>query len=203
MQKFKSFSVYGLFGTKDIHIPFNDNTLILIGENGIGKTQLLNIFYYTLTKNFIKLSEFIFTQIKIEFSEGKIDIHRNEIEKYMTDVYRHPMIKEIIELIGVPAFESLRSEILMRNTRGTARMRTSELISGHPAFLKLKQIGPIDYIIDIVSEMEFDGHGKKGRKNDLTSKLEDWSKTTDKYLNGTTILYFPTFRMLSEKLIFY
>ena len=35
----KSFSVYGLFGKDDVHIPFDETTKILIGENGIGKTS--------------------------------------------------------------------------------------------------------------------------------------------------------------------
>ena len=55
----KSFSVFGLFGTDDVHIPFDENVKILIGENGLGKTQVLNLFYYTLTRKFFKLSEFL------------------------------------------------------------------------------------------------------------------------------------------------
>ena len=44
----KSFSIYGLFGTQDVHIDFDENIKIIIGENGLGKTQLLNIIYYLL-----------------------------------------------------------------------------------------------------------------------------------------------------------
>ena len=56
----KRFSIYSFFGTDDVHIPFDENIKILIGENGLGKTQVLNIFYYTLTRNFSKLNEFVF-----------------------------------------------------------------------------------------------------------------------------------------------
>jgi hypothetical protein len=31
----KSFSVYGLFRTNDVHIPFDENIKILVGENEI------------------------------------------------------------------------------------------------------------------------------------------------------------------------
>ncbi|MFO0140714.1 MAG: ATP-binding protein, partial [Aphanizomenon sp.] len=65
----KSFSVYGLFGTDDIHIPFDENIKILVGENGIGKTQVLNLFYYTLTRNFFRLDEFSFDQLILEFND--------------------------------------------------------------------------------------------------------------------------------------
>ncbi len=41
----KSFSIYGLFGTNDVHVPFDENIKILVGENGLGKTQVLDILY--------------------------------------------------------------------------------------------------------------------------------------------------------------
>lgn len=75
----KSFSVYGLFGKDDVHIAFDENIKILIGENGIGKTQILNIFYYSLTRNFSKLSEFPFDKIEILFDSKFISIEHQEI----------------------------------------------------------------------------------------------------------------------------
>ena len=42
--KIKLFEIIGLFGTDDVSIPFNDNYKILIGENGLGKTQVLIMF---------------------------------------------------------------------------------------------------------------------------------------------------------------
>lgn len=47
----ESFEVIGLFGTDDVSIPFKDTVKILIGENRIGKTQGLNLLYYTITEN--------------------------------------------------------------------------------------------------------------------------------------------------------
>lgn len=35
----KSFTINGLFGTTNLTIPFDDKVTILIGENGLGKTQ--------------------------------------------------------------------------------------------------------------------------------------------------------------------
>ncbi|POZ49826.1 AAA family ATPase [Methylovulum psychrotolerans] len=76
----KSFSVYGLFGTSDVHIPFDENIKILVGENGLGKTQVLNILYYTLTQNFLKLSEFYFERLVLRFSESDADAIEINIE---------------------------------------------------------------------------------------------------------------------------
>jgi predicted ATP-binding protein involved in virulence len=73
----KSFSIYGLFGTTDVHIPLDEPVKILVGENGLGKTQVLNLFYYTLTQKFSKLAEFYFDKLVLTFANGKIFEFKN------------------------------------------------------------------------------------------------------------------------------
>jgi predicted ATP-binding protein involved in virulence len=87
----KSFSIYGLFGTSDVHIPFDENIKILVGENGLGKTQVLNILYYTLTQNFSKLSEFYFERLVLQFlgsDADVIEINKKKLNKSL--VYHLP-----------------------------------------------------------------------------------------------------------------
>jgi len=72
LNNIKSFTVIGLFGTNNVTIPFKDGVKILIGENGLGKTQVLNLFYYTLERNFFRLGEFNFDKIILEFETIKI-----------------------------------------------------------------------------------------------------------------------------------
>ncbi|MFM7368923.1 MAG: AAA family ATPase, partial [Sphaerospermopsis kisseleviana] len=45
----KSFSINGLFGYKDMKIPFDKEAVILIAENGSGKTTILNALYYSIS----------------------------------------------------------------------------------------------------------------------------------------------------------
>ncbi len=68
----KSFSIYGLFGYKNITIPFAKQTIILIAENGAGKTTILNALYYTLSKQFEKLKQIDYQSIKIKCLSGEI-----------------------------------------------------------------------------------------------------------------------------------
>ncbi|MDD1475065.1 hypothetical protein MEO41_27905 [Dolichospermum sp. ST_sed4] len=98
----KSFSVYGLFGTEEnVIIPFNDNIKILIGENGIGKTQILNIFYYTLTRNFFKLGEFNFDKLILEFRDKKsIKISKSSVDELIKEIYENPIVKDFIDEVG-------------------------------------------------------------------------------------------------------
>lgn len=43
------FKVSKLFGQNDIALKFRDNMLILVGENGSGKTTILRIMYLFLS----------------------------------------------------------------------------------------------------------------------------------------------------------
>ena len=51
----KQFAIIGLFGYKDIDITFNNKVMIVIGENGFGKTSILNALTYTLKGDWEKL----------------------------------------------------------------------------------------------------------------------------------------------------
>ena len=70
--KVKRISVKGLFHAFDHEIRFNDSGIaIIIGENGIGKTTLLQIINSIFTKKFDFLFSIDFDQIEIFFSKIK------------------------------------------------------------------------------------------------------------------------------------
>ena len=76
--KIRSISVKGLFHSFDHEIRFNDSGIaIIIGENGIGKTTLLQIINSIFTKNFDFLFTIDFNQIEIFFSKIKWSITKD------------------------------------------------------------------------------------------------------------------------------
>lgn len=68
MSPIQKFAIDGLFGYKDVSIVFNDNILIVIGENGFGKTSILNALTYTLQGCWKKLLNIKFVGIHIEIA---------------------------------------------------------------------------------------------------------------------------------------
>lgn len=111
--KIKSFEIFGLFGTDDVKIPFKDSVKILIGENGLGKTQVLNLFYFTLTKNFFRLSEYHFKKLVLTFSNNnRVEIAKEEVDELVDKVYKHPFIRELIHKLGYSKFETFRNKFL-------------------------------------------------------------------------------------------
>lgn len=70
--KLKSFRVEKLFKTFDHEIKINNTTgiTIVIGENGIGKTVILEMIEAIFNKRFIYLNQVVFDCIYIEFTDG-------------------------------------------------------------------------------------------------------------------------------------
>ena len=79
----KSFSINGLFGFKDVEIPFDKEAEILIAENGSGKTTILNILYYSISCKFHKLSTVEFRSVVLKFASGvTVEIEKSDLNSF-------------------------------------------------------------------------------------------------------------------------
>lgn len=67
----KSFEIQGLFGYKNILLDFQSNVKILVGENGFGKTTILNALYYLLKADYSNLQRIKFSVIRIAFDDSR------------------------------------------------------------------------------------------------------------------------------------
>lgn len=85
MITFKEIEIIGLFGETDILIPIKDNRLILVGYNGIGKSTILNMFYYFISQQWSKLNELDFSRISIRVrnKNRKLTIERLDLEEFV------------------------------------------------------------------------------------------------------------------------
>ncbi|MFN0048898.1 MAG: AAA family ATPase [Cytophagales bacterium] len=188
--KIQSFEIIGLFGTDDIKIPFKDPVKILIGENGLGKTQVLNLFYFTLTKNFFRLSEYNFTNLTITFSNNKkIEISKKQVDELVDKMYKHPMVKELINEIGFSQFEMLRNKFF-KDRKNWHRLEDNYMRSNTRVGRKF----PIHHVFRVFEELEMNEHKHSNVhfdkcKKDISSELK-----------GLEILYFPTYRRVEEDL---
>lgn len=66
----KAVTIYGLFGKTDVSLRFDKTVNIYIGENGLGKTTILNCIYYLLLGEFEKMVSLPFNDIKVEFTDN-------------------------------------------------------------------------------------------------------------------------------------
>lgn len=183
----KSFSIRGLFGTTDVKIPFDSKVKILIGENGIGKTQVLNMLYYTLNKNFERLIEFSFKELEIKFIDNeKVVISRKELEQ----LFEHPDVQRLITRIGWDKF------LEMRNSVSNLKSPNLEL-RRNPIFRKMLDDFPTSQSMILRA---FDSFFENGQSNIFNASLNRKGETIDNYFKDYQILYFPTYRRVEEDL---
>ena len=180
----KSFSVYGLFGTHYVHIPFDENIKILIGENGLGKTQVLNIFYYTLCRKFEKLIEYPFDKLTLKFSDN------NEISINKPTYFKDPVAIELINKIGIQNFIDLKELSKKISLTSIIEVRNNSF------FKKIIDDLPFSpsTVLDVLR--------RASDENDdlFSANIKIWEQEITNRLNGIEIMYFPTYRRVEEDL---
>ena len=93
--------IIGLFGRYDVKVSLDNQVNIFIGENGLGKTTILNCVYYILEKKFLKLLKIRFSEIQVKFRD-ETSLYRvsiEDIEDYKNKKNIYPLeLFEIKEL---------------------------------------------------------------------------------------------------------
>lgn len=80
------FRVVGLRGRQEIKATIRNNTLVLVGENGSGKTTFLRIMFYFLSGRFSSLMQFEFSYISATISKKNYRVNRKDFEKSFSGV---------------------------------------------------------------------------------------------------------------------
>lgn len=85
MKNISTVKIRKLFGYYDFDIVFQDNSLILIGENGSGKTTIMNMLFYFITKQWDELIAMQFDTISLKivgYAQEMVLTHK-ELSEYM------------------------------------------------------------------------------------------------------------------------
>lgn len=185
----KSFSIDGLFGFKDIKIPFEKEAVILIAENGSGKTTILNALYYSIYCKFDKLSTIDFNSIILEFASGvSVEIEKSDLDSfYQSDIFE--LLAFLRPFLPSREIDLLRREIRKNPSSEGVRRRLVELTNRYG-------LPPSKYsdILDVI-----DVNLRSDNRIELKGKIDKITKTIKENLNES-ILYFPTYRRIEEDL---
>ncbi len=77
--KIDSIQIDGLFNKHDIRLSIADNALVLVGPNGLGKSTVLNIVHYTLTKQWDLLQNLPFQSVSIGINGETITLNTDAL----------------------------------------------------------------------------------------------------------------------------
>jgi len=186
----KSFAINGLFGFKDVAIPFDKEALILIAENGSGKTTILNTLYYSISCKFDKLSTVEFESVVLEFTSGdRVEIKKSDLLNswYDPDILDFDTLSFIRRSLPIREINRLQRESRESSSSESAR-RMLELIDTGRI--------PSKAWSSLVEEWALT-RGEK--KIEQKSKIDTIRATIQENLNES-VLFFPTYRRIEEDL---
>jgi energy-coupling factor transporter ATP-binding protein EcfA2 len=82
------FQIIRLHGNKNIDVKIDENTLILVGENGSGKTTFLRILFHFLSGHWLSLAQFRFDSIVATIDGKEYRINHKDLSKNLQKVDR-------------------------------------------------------------------------------------------------------------------
>jgi len=192
MNRIKLFKITELFGYQNVTLRFKDEVLILMGENGLGKTSILNSLYFVLTQKWKKLSQISFNTISLEIDDQEIHIDKKQLLWYLETKgdKRHQRNRHLRnELREAIDLEELNNYI---NNFEHPESEEHRVIY---QFLKLNRPkinlnAPLGMMAEIMIQLR--------REPDMAS----FSQTLEylEYCEKINILYFPTYRRVEEEL---
>jgi len=190
MIKFDEISITGLFGRFNVSLPIMDNRIIIVGHNGIGKSTVLNAFYYVISSQWEKLREIHFESLKIRAGRRVIAIER----EWLLDMELH-FRRSALEWHDHTLSSSSLSRIASRLTKQDLKMLSATRIP-------ISSMRSIANRISVpMSAMEELSYNLRREMIDFSDSFHPKLKETEDYFDDNLegrILYLPTYRRIEK-----
>lgn len=193
--KLKLFEITNLFNQFNVSLPLDEKVNIFLGENGMGKTTILNCLYYVLSGNIEKLNNIIFDSISLTFVDGeKFSIDYNDISSYVEDyMYGNPPYRrrkvQFESLFTIKELENISKLFGERANEEELKkyyFRVSDMF-GMPPSMARRELERY-----IVQQFQKNMTTKADFNKVITFKKNVSEKIDEE------ILYFPTYRRIEE-----
>lgn len=185
--------IYGLFGRYNIEIPFDKEVNIYIGENGLGKTTILNCIYFVLEGKFSKLVNIQFDEIRVKFKNNQeFRLIKADFRDYVYNKSDRVYNKFLID------HEILDNEIdniVIRSDKLDSNIELDYLVHEYASKMEV----PISFARSKIFEyyenrlLNYSSSRKKGNKNNVL----DFSKAKKENITER-IIYLPTYRRIED-----
>lgn len=179
MAQITRFEIKKLHGFRDYDLRLKDNTLILVGENGAGKTTVLHLFYYLLSGQWNSMAKYQFEFVRITIDSKLHTLHYADIEKSLKNI-DHRVLRRL------PPRVREHFLFLLGQTEGG-------LVTGELKMLCDRYDIPLHFLLNELDLFEHDSKTKEALA--LKQALSGIQKSLKAQL-----LYLPTYRRIEQEL---
>ena len=184
----ENFSVKGLFGKKDVNLSFENRVQIYVGENGFGKTTVLNLLYYLLSFKFEEMLKINFVSVSIQIKKKTYDFTKTQIRAYVErdipQYRRSPYVRHYLTILKPSDIRELKKIIDNSLTDRIVKIRA---VADYLRMISRN-------ITNISSGEQYDAVVQAIASKEKTDKFDTYIDSV-KDLNYK-ILYFPTYRRI-------
>lgn len=190
----KKFAIKKLYGTTDVELNIKDGVNIFVGENGIGKTTILNLLHAFITTDIRKMCDVKYDEVIIEFSSHKYKFKSENIIKILSSLTIDDRYYSRKRMVYGKLSDSIIKLVAELSDEDLKKFESSDSLSTYREyFLKKKN----NYYID-----EFSVYEIEIVRNLIVSQayktIQDLIKLKENL--NFEILYFPTFRRIETDL---
>lgn len=191
--------IFGLFGRYNVEIPFYKQVNIFIGENGLGKTTILNCIYFVLEKKFSELLKIQFSEIKIRFQNNPklYKVSFSGIQEYLESKNTRPfqyMRNDDFYLDHVIS-DRIKRGTLIYDDAGYQENKIENIIYELANDLDIPSFIIRNKVMQIINGRE-ELVGKSKRKKNVRDVIELIKAISENITNR--IIYLPTYRRIED-----
>lgn len=176
----QEFEIIELFGYKNIRIVFKHNTLIVIGENGFGKTSILNALYFLITHSYKRLLDIKFAALRLMIDNQEFCFERNLIEQYASYINRRNDDEHSI------------IDFVRRNTDNRVFLKAVDLINENKRKEFYQFVNNDEFLKTIPANVLFQEFFTWNEQTKAFKDIQVMENLINSY--GYTVLFYPTYR---------
>jgi predicted ATPase len=181
------FQIDGLHGrNRTIDIPIRDNRLVLVGENGTGKSTVANLLYYVLTQQWRRITEYRFTAIQVQSADSQFRVTHEDVETLAA--YKNVQINPELRSRYPPSVLRQVAHVVANETL-FAELEGEMLVERIAEMTRSSRARAQQLILDISTSQ---GAKLKKALTEELRRLESWS--------FGQFLYLPTYRRIEQDL---
>lgn len=188
--RIKLFEIKNLFNQFNVKLPLDERINIFLGENGMGKTTILNCLHCVLSGNIERLNSIVFDEIVITLTDDtSLSIKHSDISSYVDEyLYEMPRRRRI-------RLDSIFSEKELEEIRNMYAHNYDGIDAYKKYCFRISEVYGMPFQM-ARQELERYMMTFSNRDGDYKKAIA-FKKKVDEIFNKE-ILYFPTYRRIEE-----